>query len=45
MYGQLRRFFGPRLAGTLCALWFAALIVGILLCSVEPPADFRYGRY
>ena len=44
MYGRLLGVVGPRWAGVLCAVWFAALIVGIVLCSIEPPADFRYGR-
>lgn len=45
MYGYFCRVLSPIPAGLLCALWFAALIVGVLLCSFEPPADFRYGRY
>jgi hypothetical protein len=45
MYGYFRKIAGPRTAGLICAVWYAALIVAILLASVEPPADFRYGRY
>lgn len=45
MYGYFRKVLGPIPAGLLCAFWFAALIVGTLVCSFEPPADFRYGQY
>lgn len=45
MYGYLLKITGPRWAGWLCALWYAALIIAIVMCSVEPPAEFEYGNY
>lgn len=45
MYGLLLTRFSPRTAGWLCAVWYAGLVVGIVILSVEPPADFRYARY
>jgi|GEM_PF-1366280 len=45
MYGYFLKLFGPRTAGLVTALWYAAILVGIILCSVADPADFRYGRY
>jgi len=45
MYGYFLRFLPPRYATILSALWFTTLIVLTLLCSAEPSADFRYGRY
>ncbi len=45
MYGYLEQWVGSRVGAVLCALWFAGLILGILMSSVEPLADFRYGRY
>ena len=45
MYGLLLTRFGPTAAAVVCAVWFAALIVGIVMLSVEPPAEFRYARY
>lgn len=45
MYGFLLSYLSPRWAGIVCAVWFAAIVALIVLLSVEPPADFRYGRY
>lgn len=45
MYGLLLTRFSPRTAGWLCAVWYVALLAGIVMLSVEPPADFRYARY
>ncbi|MEZ5766709.1 MAG: hypothetical protein R3D80_02920 [Paracoccaceae bacterium] len=45
MYGYFLRVLPPRTAAIATALWFTALIVVTLLCSAEPSADFRYGRY
>jgi len=45
MYGYFLRVLPPRYAAILSAIWFTTLIVLTLLCSVEPSADFRYGRY
>ncbi|WP_306118252.1 MULTISPECIES: hypothetical protein [unclassified Roseitalea] len=45
MYGLLLTRFAPKTAAILCAVWYCALIVGVIALSVEPPADFRYARY
>ncbi len=45
MYGYFRKVLGPTGAGLTCALWYALLLIGIILCSTAIPADFRYGRY
>jgi hypothetical protein len=45
MFGLLTSYLSPKVATVLCAVWFAALLVAILVLSVEPPADFRYARY
>lgn len=45
MYGYFLHFLGPRYATIASAIWFTTLIVLTLLCSAEPSAEFRYGRY
>ncbi len=44
MYGLLVKWVNPRMASILTAIWFAALIIGVIIFSVDPSADFRYGR-
>lgn len=45
MYGLLLTRFSPATAGALCAAWYCALVIFIVVLSVEPPAEFRYARY
>jgi|AP12_2_1047962.scaffolds.fasta_scaffold03554_1 hypothetical protein len=42
MYGWLQPRVGHRVAVAVTALWYALLIVLVLLFAAEPPADFRY---
>jgi hypothetical protein len=42
MYGWLLPRVGHRVAVTVTALWYAVLIVLVILLAAEPPADFRY---
>jgi hypothetical protein len=44
MYGWLRERFSKRTADLLIALWYALLMMLILLYAMEPPAVFRYGN-
>lgn len=42
MYGWLLTRIGHRAAVAVTALWYAVLIVLVILLAAEPPADFRY---
>lgn len=42
MYGWLLPRLGRRGAVAVTALWYALLLVLVVLLAVEPPADFRY---
>jgi hypothetical protein len=42
MYGWLLPRVGRNAAIVLTALWYAALIVLVILLAAQPPADFRY---
>jgi len=42
MYGWLLPRVGARAALILTALWYAALLVLMLLVAVEPTGEFRY---
>lgn len=42
MYAWLLPWIGPRAALLVTAIWYAALLVLVILCAAEPPADFRY---
>jgi hypothetical protein len=44
MYAFLRRRLGPRAAFWLTALWYACLLVLVVLTFNGPAADFRYGH-
>lgn len=44
MYGWLREHFSKRMADLLIVLWYALLMVLVLLYAMEPPAVFRYGN-
>ncbi|MGH6961896.1 MAG: hypothetical protein ACREE7_15550 [Dongiaceae bacterium] len=44
MYGWLRTRFSKRTADVLIVLWYAFLMVIVLLYAMEPPAVFRYGN-
>lgn len=45
IYGLFRRFLPPMAAGIACAIFYAAVILAIVLLLPVAPADFRYGRY
>lgn len=45
LYGYLRNFLPPHLAGVVFAVLYAAAIVAILALAANAPADFDYGRY
>lgn len=42
MYGILLTIVPRGPAGWLCAIWYTALVVAIVLLCVEQPADFNY---
>ena len=44
MYGWLRTRFSKRTADVLIVLWYALLLMIVLLYAMEPPAVFRYGN-
>jgi hypothetical protein len=44
MYVWLRTHFSKRTADLLIVLWYALLMMLVLLYSLEPPAVFRYGN-
>ena len=44
MYNFLLRYLPPWLAEVLLVLWYAVLIVLVLLLASQDPGDFRYGR-
>jgi hypothetical protein len=42
MYGWLLPRIGHRTALAVTALWYAILLVLVILLAAEPPMDFRY---
>jgi hypothetical protein len=42
MYAWLLPRIGTRAALVVTAIWYAALLVLVILCATEPPAEFRY---
>jgi hypothetical protein len=44
MYGWLRARFSKRTADLLIALWYALLMMLVLLYWMESPGVFRYGN-
>jgi hypothetical protein len=44
MYGWLRARFSKRTADLMMVLWYALLMVLVLLYALEPPGVFRYGN-
>lgn len=44
MYDWLRDRFSKRTADALIVLWYAMLMMLVLLYAMEPPAAFRYGN-
>ena len=44
MYGVLIGLFSPKIASWLCAFWYVGLLIGIVLLSVEQPAEFHYAN-
>jgi hypothetical protein len=44
MYGWLRARFSKRTADLLIALWYALLMMLVLLYAMETPGVFRYGN-
>ena len=44
MYGWLRARLSQRTADVLIVLWYALLMMLVLLYAMEPPAVFRYGN-
>jgi len=43
VYGLLRRFLPPGLAGPALVLWYALLVALVWLCWTVPAGEFRYG--
>jgi hypothetical protein len=44
MYKWLRARLSKRTADVLITLWYALLMIIVLLYAMEPPAVFRYGN-
>ncbi len=44
MYGYIRLFLPKPWAEVVQALFFVLLIIGILVASIAPSADFNYGQ-
>jgi hypothetical protein len=44
MYAWLRERFSKKTADTLIVLWYALLMLLVLLHAMEPPAVFRYAN-
>jgi hypothetical protein len=44
MYGWLRTRFSKQTADVLIVLWYALLMMLVLLYAMDPPAVFRYGN-
>jgi hypothetical protein len=44
MYGWLRTRFSKRTADVLIVLWYALLMMLVLIYAMDPPAVFRYGN-
>jgi hypothetical protein len=44
MYAWLRARFSKGTADALIVLWYALLMMLVLLYAMEPPAVFRYGN-
>ena len=44
MYGWLRGRFSKQTADLLIVLWYALLMMLVLVYAMEPPGEFRYGN-
>ena len=44
IYGIVCRFASPTTARVVTGLWYGLLLALVLLCILEPQADFRYGK-
>lgn len=45
IYFKLEALFGPLVSTIMTALWYAALIIGIVYCSFEQPRELTYVFY